>query len=464
MNSKDISGGSFLRFYSMMVLLIFVSFLSFSNQFSFDLFTGFDLDLLTRSPGFYYGADISVSDGPFTAFVAMDMRTHKIGEISPNLEGGILGNWYDYTRESYVSLNFPTFDARIGLLQLKEGIGRSYPLFISPNSSPYPAVSISWKPFKWMELKNDFVFIRQGFFGFSNNELSQIPKTLYYRRYALKPFDFLEFGLEDAILFLGRSLDLVYLFSFGPYQTIQWLRQGAGPWHEKINDNGMIGLYFKFLPGNFKIYVDTLIDDVSHTLIGKSYVHPYKLAWDTGMEYKLNKHLLYFEFAGATKYTFQRTSQNIPPYQYVRYENRPDIPLEYNMIGYKYGENSVAFNLGVELNFNGFKINPQYEYVALGKRDPDTPWHGADEVPAVKFSLLDDEIIEKRHLISLKATTSFFDSLTLNTTIGFAYIRNEDLIDGNNNFYPLFSLGMNWNSGDISPLIEKMGKKFSDIF
>jgi hypothetical protein len=456
-------GGFFMKSF-IFSFLILLSINMFSNQFSFDLFTGFDLDLLTKKPGIYYGADILVTDGPFSAFVAMDMRTHDVGTINPNLEGGILGDWYDYTRESYVALNLKTFDLRAGMLQLKEGTGRTYPLFISSNSSPYPAVSISWKPFKWMELKNDFVFIRQNLFDFSKYELSQIPKTLYYRRYALKPLDFLEFGLEDAVLFLGRSLDLIYLFSFGPYQTIQWMRQGAGPWHEEINDNGMIGLYFDLSPGNLRIYADTLIDDVSHTLIGKSYVHPYKIAWDTGIEYRFNENLFYFEFAGATKYTFQRTSMNVPPYQYVRYEDRPDIPLEYNMIGYKYGENSIALNIGTELKFGNFDINPQYEYVALGKRDPDTPWHGAEEVPAIKFSLLDDEVIEKRHLITLGVKIKIFDSLSLNGTLGFAYIRNEGLVEKNNNFYPLISLGVNWNSGDISPLIDETRKNFSDLF
>jgi len=453
-----------LRICLLVFIGITIPFLLLSNQFSFDLFAGSDLNLLTRNIGVYYGADILVKDGIFGAFVSMDMRTHDIGKINPNLEGGILGDWYDYTRESYVWLDLESFNIYAGLLQLKEGVGRSYPLFLSPNSSPYPAISISWKPFKWMELKNDFVFIRQNLFNFLDNELTQIPKTLYYRRYALKPFDFLEFGLEDTILFLGRSIDPIYLFSFGPYQTIQWMRQGAGPWHEKINDNGMLGLYFQFLPENLRIYGDILIDDVSHTLIGKSYVHPYKIAWDTGIEYKLFDHLFYLEFAGATKYTFQRTGLSVPPYQYVRYEDRPEIPIEYNMIGYKYGENNIALNLGAELNLGILRLNPQYEYIALGKRDLDTPWHGSEEIPEVKFSLLDDEVIEKRHLISLSGFIKFFDSFTLNATLGFAYIKNENLIDGNNNFYPLFNLGISWNSGDISTLIDEMSKKLSDIF
>jgi hypothetical protein len=116
------------------------------------------------------------------------------------------------------------------------------------------------------------------------------------------------------------------------------------------------------------------------------------------------------------------------------------------------------------LKFGNFDINPQYEYVALGKRDPDTPWHGAEEVPAIKFSLLDDEVIEKRHLITLGVKIKIFDSLSLNGTLGFAYIRNEGLVEKNNNFYPLISLGVNWNSGDISPLIDETRKNFSDLF
>ena len=92
------------------------------------------------------------------------------------------------------------------------------------------------------------------------------------------------------------------------------------------------------------------------------------------------------------------------PYQYTYYpeveyllEDGTPMTLEYgdNYIGYKYGENNLAFLVDYANTFSGVEFTAGLEYVISGSKSPANPWFEYDDVEdtSKEALLLDDPML-----------------------------------------------------------------------
>ena len=135
-----------------------------------------------------------------------------------------------------------------------------------------------------------------------------------------------------------------------------------------------------------------------------------KWAWSVGGHWDLPFGRLGFYHAGATKYTFAATEDD-KPYGYTYYpaveysldDDMTDLEAvldpQDNYLGYKYGENNLAFRL--ELShlprpLLGADFKAALEYVLSGSKSPANPWHEYAEprTPASYTQMLDDPVLE----------------------------------------------------------------------
>jgi hypothetical protein len=136
------------------------------------------------------------------------------------------------------------------------------------------------------------------------------------------------------------------------------------------------------------------------------YLNPDKIALLLGGEYRMGPWKFYGEVSGASAYTFERTSSNVP-YEYTYFsegaiEDFSEGAIEDRMIGYKYGENSFSLKLGAERSLGWCSLGVMYHYLVYGDRTPEEPWHGEQMPPDTKW-LIGDLTEEHTVKVSLNA-------------------------------------------------------------
>ena len=250
-----------------------------------------------------------------------------------------------------------------------------------------------------------------------------------YKVFALQFGDW-RFGLQDAAVYVDRLFDAEYFFSPLPHILTQIVREAGKPWSETVNDNSITGLFAEWRRPLHYLYAQWLVDDISlaafvpqfiQDAISKELKIPSKFAWSLGGYYDFPFGRLGFYHGGATKYTFSpNVDWSTYPYQYtyypaVEYElNDGDSTLmtiqpEENYIGYKYGENNLAFLIDYSKVFSGFELTGRLEYVISGSKSPANPWH---EYPTLNDAgrdtlLLDDATLEHTITGALAGTWSW---------------------------------------------------------
>ncbi|HPE67998.1 MAG TPA: hypothetical protein PLF96_01605 [Thermotogota bacterium] len=413
-------------------------------------------DRVVLEPGIRAFGSLSLSHDWMGLVHSFDIRNFSIGEVQPvfNIWKKYLDLYYT-PGEGYFWIDTPDFDAKIGMQLFHEGPANRYPLFLAPNGPPVPSVSWSWQPFDLFRLKTNWIFYRNAISNFATGEERQCAKTLYYRSWDWFPFPDLSLGFVEAILFLERSLDFPYMLSPFPYQMMQEYRSFSAPWSEPNNDNGLLGFWVEYSPSSWRLFGEVLVDDFYVNIFTQDLSkHPQKIAWNMGAEYSWDRHCVQLEFAGATKYTFQRTSMNIPPYQYVFFEEDPDLPLEYNMIGFLYGENSGVTSFTYSQQATPVHWSVTGEFVAFGHRDPFTPWHGEPMPEGKGFIWLDDEVLSFQQSFLGEIHWDVTPELYLDFCLGICFLQNVALQKGENKVLPLFQFQVG-SVFDLQTLLSK---------
>ncbi len=236
--------------------------------------------------------------------------------------------------------------------------------------------------------------------------------------------DDFRFGIQDAGVYLDRPLDPVYLLSPLPYALTQLIMSGAGDAWSDQNNNSLTGVFCEYLPedGEWYAYGQLLADDLDLGFIpGLDGDNQTKLAWSTGISWDSPVGKFGFYHAGAMKYTFEAVfadsnSYSLGPSGYTYY---PAVGIPYdgdtvelwytdNYIGYKYGENNLAFNLTYgniffEKDPWAFSLEAGLEWIINGSKSPANPWHeytDADQASS-DAGLLTDPVLE--HILELTA-------------------------------------------------------------
>jgi len=226
------------------------------------------------------------------------------------------------------------------------------------------------------------------------------------------------FGLQDAAVYYDRVFDAEYFLSPIPHILTQMVtKRDSTPWQEDANDNSLMGLFAEWRPAHGYLYAQWLVDDISLDFLIPWFLRDLfgdrgianKWAWSVGGHWDLPFGRLGFYHAGATKYTFAATEDG-KPYEYTYYpaveyslDDDPafEMTLDYrdNYLGYKYGENNLAFRL--ELShlprpLLGADFRAALEYVLSGSKSPANPWHEyATAGDAGRYTqMLDEPVLE----------------------------------------------------------------------
>ncbi len=428
------------RYFSIFVVLI--SFVSLSMCYSLDVFAFFESkqDRIVSEPGMMWGAGFELKWNDFSFYSEVLETNFKIGDISPKwpIWGKLFENTYYPFGQSILAYESPQFRISTGMQNLNEGLGQEYPLFISSNNTPYPSVEFEVSPFEWLSFQQDLILVRTAVDNPLTAQSSQTSKSVYYRKTTVKPFEFLKIGFQESVLFMGRDFDIYYLLSPLNYIMSQDIRATINaPWKEPVNDNCMVGGFIEFTQPQYRIFSEVLVDDWSW----KQGVGVIKMAWNTGLDFNFDRNYFQFEFAGASKYTFHRTGKY--PYQYVRYESIPELPIEYNMIGYKYGENNAAFSARYTYKENDYDFGLSYEHLVFGSRDPFSPLP-PDWKDHSNFRWLDDPVLQRENYIALNGRWNITPKIELNGEIGASFVENEGLVQNKSNVYPRFDFSIKY--------------------
>lgn len=363
-----------------------------------------------------YGADIAnMGDGTFFGnYFLMD-------------EGGVALSW-----------NGLSFD--IGRYARRDPVGGPYSLFINSGG---PSTVSSRLAFEsdvfsyesvWLELTSG-----------SACETAQWPAGFPDRGANVKTYTFhlspdMRFGLQDAAVYTKRSFDFEYFASPMPQYFIQYVKGTAGrPWTTGANENNMIGAFWDWETERASFSVQTLVDDFSiHFLVPSAPNQPWKAAWALDASFVTDAGEFGFHHAGATKHTFQPSvqDQTDPEGMAYGYTYYPDvrflvdgkyrtISIEDNMIGYRHGENNLAFMADWTGELGGFDASAALEYVISGAKSPGNPWHELDG--AVDYSgtkVITDATLEHRVLFSLEMERAFGPTLFYGS-LSLGYVWNE---------------------------------------
>ena len=251
-----------------------------------------------------------------------------------------------------------------------------------------------------------------------------------YKIYALKVNDW-RIGFLDAAVYSGRYFDIEYLLSPIPMYFTQYFRATAGrPWATETNDNCLMGFFWDIKKSNWDAYLQGLVDDFSLGFMRWFYDgfsrNPWKAAWAMGGRILTRVGRFGFHHAGALKYTFEpigtddggrykddsaATAYGYTYYPESRYYDGADdlaFLIEDLMVGYKYGENNLAFQVDYQNRFFNMLVTTELELVLAGNNSPANPWHDYDSRASMYHNgingaaggygsqLLNDGQIEKR--------------------------------------------------------------------
>ena len=221
-----------------------------------------------------------------------------------------------------------------------------------------------------------------------------------FKVYALKVNDW-RLGFLDAAVYSGRPFDIEYMLSPIPMYFTQYFSATAGrPWATESNDNCLLGLFWDIKKSKWDAYTQVLVDDFSLGFLRFLYDgfsrNPWKAAWALGGRVQTSIGRFAFHHGGALKYTFEpiptagegrylddaaASAYGYAYYPETRYYDGNDIvPLmiEDMMVGYKYGENNLAFQVDYQNTFSGFLVTTELELVLAGNNSPANPYHDYD--------------------------------------------------------------------------------------
>jgi len=328
---------------------------------------------------------------------------------------------YLYMNAGYADLRLGPFTVRAGRSVHTDEVEIPYSIFISSEDNPALLADVRYDgdlffyETRWISLNSDSTQYYTGYEpdGDVAGQAGQTPtewldRGMNYKVYGINAGDW-RFGFQDSIIYLDREFDPEYFLNPAPMYFIQIISTAPGrPWGEYGDAKSLMGFFVEREREDDYGAAQILIDDLNGSFIpGVEVGNLTKMSWSVGGKKDLPFGTIGFYHAGATKYTFQGTYAeeeladftevpedgadvyyNYYPYEYTYYpvsvylkENGDSMPLHYtdNYIGYKYGENNIAFMVDYENSFRGtgigtFDLYSSLEWILNGSKSPNNPW------------------------------------------------------------------------------------------
>ena len=396
----------------------------------FDVGFGFDLGF---NKVFYIdlGMRMDYTGGPFHLVAdILFINDQKYAPAAVMNPSGSLGAFYFLLNEGGIKFNLGLLELWAGRFKNYDEVDSPYSLFINSNGisantlkfrleSKYFVYQTQWIGLNWNNgvsspawneyarrkvNGNDWLNSYYEPDG-SRGDIAGLPygfpdRGVNYKVYALKIKDW-RLGFLDAAVYSGRPFDFEYLLSPIPMYFTQYFRTTAGrPWATESNDNCMMGFFWDINKEKWDAYAQALVDDFSLGFLrfifkGMSR-NPWKAAWALGGSIHTGIGTFGFHHGGALKYTFEpiptgsggrydedaaQVAYGYAYYPETRYYdgNRTvSLLIEDMMVGYKYGQNNLAFQVDYRNTFFGFLFRSELELVLAGNNSPANPYHDYD--------------------------------------------------------------------------------------
>ncbi len=411
--------------------------LSLSSDLTDEFFIGIDLPL----ESFYASAELRISnDGRF---------------FDPAHNRFYFGHYFQVTK-GWIEYDSGGLKIKAGRFVPKDEVDSPYSLFISSERNSFVSALISYE-------NKDF-FFKTEWLGLTNkfNDLGVSERGANYRVFGIK-LGKIRIGYQEAVIYTERYFDFEYFFNPVPNFFTQYTRLNTVVVREGTNDSSILGFFTDYSNGNSYFYAQILVDDFNMNRFYGGFQNPDKIAWSIGggLKTRFGEFKLYH--AGATKYTFEPSLSGLHD-EYFHYptltvhlgsSTRTLLPQE-GYIGYKYGENNIAFLFEYSPLLEWIDLFVGFEHVISGVRSPINPWHEEKDVPEGTH-LLDDEILEKLSRFYLKVSKKF-ENLKVFLTGEYVRVQNPsevlDASDGDGEmFVPM--------EGEESSLWVKIGFEIS---
>ena len=388
---------------------------------------------------YWLGLDLSMnySAGPFKVTGDIVFKNdQKYAPAAVMVPSGDLGGFYFFLNEGGLAYDRLPLLFKAGRYRNYDEIDSPYSLFVNSKGISANTIKLRWE-------SNHFIYQTQ-WIGLNWNNAASSPawneyerrrggdwytespvyltdpsntdgiaygfpdRGVNYKVYALKVKDW-RLGFLDAAVYSGRPFDLEYLLSPIPMYFTQYFRATGGrPWATENNDNCLLGLFWDLKKEKWEAYTQVLVDDFSLGFLRFLYDgfsrNPWKAGWALGGRIHTSIGRFGFHHGGALKYTFEpigtddegrykndaaASAYGYAYYPETRYYNGSDtvaLLIEDMMVGYKYGENNLAFQVDYQRNFSGFLVTSELELVLAGNNSPANPWQDYD----ARSSMYDD--------------------------------------------------------------------------
>lgn len=403
---------------------------------------------------------------------------------------------YLFMNAGYTDLRLGPFTLRAGRSAHTDEVENPYSVFISSEELPALMADVRYEgglffyETRWISLNDDSSQYYTGYAPIDNPTPSEpthwADRGMNYKVYGINAGDW-RFGFQDSIVYLDRVFDPEYFFNPAPMYFIQIISNAPGrPWGEFGDSKSLMGFFVERERNDDYGAAQVLIDDLNGSFIpGVDVGNLTKMAWSIGGRKDYSFGTIGFYHAGSTKYTYQGTYAedkagdfddppedsvdvyyNYYPYEYTYYpvstylldDEETRMPLHYteNYIGYKYGENNIAFMLDYENGFRGtgigdFDLYSSLEWILNGAKAPNNPWHEGHntDVSDKAVELLDGTV--EHVLVNTTRISKPVGGFTLNLDLVLGYrfnamkleqsVENEAYI-----FYP--------QAGENEPIVE----------
>jgi hypothetical protein len=396
-------------------------------------FLDFDMGLDAGYDGGLWGGvgvRMNYTGGPFQLIADLVMKNdQKYAPTRVMIPSGNLFGMYFFMNEGGVSYNKQPFSLRAGRFKLYDEVDSPYSLFI--NSKGHSAITMKMRyeskhwiyQSQWIELNarntvsspawNEYHARLEDPAWTPGSDVLTDPsdtsslsdwgfpdRGVNYKIYALKVNNW-RLGFLDAVVYTGRSFDLEYFLNPIPQFFINYAKDTPGrPWSTDTNENALMGFFWDVDKKQaWSAYAQLLIDDFSFgfakDLFSGFSDNPWKTAWAVGGRIHTSIGRFGFHHGGALKFTFEpigtdesgryawdaaATAYGYTYYPETRYydsESGGDpvsIIIEDNAVGYKYGENNLAFQVDYQNVFQRFLVTAELELLLAGANSPANPW------------------------------------------------------------------------------------------
>jgi len=426
------------RFFLNIYIFFIIVAIPVTNIFSFELFIDAEQNISTEEQSQQFNTALTHNFNN-TLFIA-DLSYYTDSKYSPAMGGDFYSGYFFMEQGGFI-WEGDNLGLSIGRLNPVPLIESPYSLFISSNENAavtgnfYIESDHFFFQSQWLQLNQDSMIATDEFKdGFPDRGAN-------IRYYGLQ-FGDLRLGLNDSSVYFGRSFDLEYFINPIPSILMQYINNSEGnPWQHNDNENALIGFFIDYTQPEYYTYAQLILDDLNiHMLFDDSYTNPTKLGWSLGGTYDFPFGTIGFYQAGATKYLFEPT-RNSDPYGFTYYPDtiytlidgtQMAITPEDNYIGYKYGENNLAFQITYIPNSKIFKLKDfnfqgELEFVLSGSKSPVNPWHQYTEYQqgGLYTKMFDEPILEKKLSLTVYVQKKLSDSFLLYSNIELGYIWNR---------------------------------------